>query len=712
MLDGITLRLSLDDRGFRAGIRASQDSVNKLGKTTLKGLTAGTKRAADSFKLLGNQAAKAKGSIGKLGGLQGTLEKVGKWSDLIDKSAAAAGFAGLGISAIQKYRAKKLGKGGMPAIPGTKDAEKQSKLFASSEKWGNFAKVAGTVSAAAGVTELGSKIGLFALGSKKATAVAEKLGVSLGKIEPGAQKGNRGVGLLNKSLGVFKGAAGLAMTGVTALAAGAAAAGAGFVALATSGLKMGSDLEEAKAQFEVFTGSAAKADAIILELNKRADITPFATKDYIEGGTALMSAAEGSKDKLMELLKTSEMLTVLNPEQGLTGAALAIKNALAGDFVSLQDRFNIAPSTIQKYKAMGLSGQELIRAVLKSMNVTEKSVAKLGTTFKGRASTVMSFIDNIRKQLSAGLFAFISERMGGMIAWIDANGQKVLDIATGLGTMIGQTVSDLASKGAGLWSQFQFYTTALGNFFTGLPERIGAAFQDGTLMSTLSEFMGSLINLYWSYLRFLGSQIWNVILNGVPTLVAIVSKLALDGIKDFVGKIPGATTTLKAMGVDLEGISSTLGDVSSGGFSVMKDNFTSNFDNFKKDGMAALSVAGESGSKFVNNLGWNDATAKAAANPASMPSLLQKAQQMGQSQREAKEKEAAAINWGQGNKGPQRQQITPAMAQAIENNNAKAGMRVGRNLAAHKKHAEAQQKSLNVNVGVTSMDGNINVLST
>lgn len=743
MISDINLALALDARKFNEDLKESRRGLGELTRVRDAGTGRFIKGTTGQLKVMEAQAKKTASAMN--GGILGAMDRM---SGRLSKIGLGMRVAGLGLGAaggVSKLAGMWMtrGSGGKkpPPIPGTKEGDKFQARMARGKKLSGLGD---------SLLGMGGKVGMAGVATGlaggvvgAAPAIARLLGISkasaggvgqltdqLGKLDSKAQAAGKSTGGLG---GVLKGLGGATAGIIGGAVIGIGALTAGVTGLAASGLGMNAKLETAKAQFELFTGSATKADAIIADLSKRADVTPFETKDYIEGGTALMSAAQGSKDKLMELMKTAEMLTVLNPTEGLSGASVALKNALSGDFTSLQDRFNIAPSTIQKYKDMGLQGQALVRAVLQSMNVNEKSIDKLGTTFTARMSTMTSFGDNIRKSLSAGLFGWLSEKMGTAITWIDQNQQWVMDTASGLGMMIGQVFANMATWISGAWSTMMQFGSTLWEFFGNLPARISASFQDGTLMQGITGLLGSLMNVAWNTLVFLGKMLWDAIVTGTPLLVAIVGKMLVDGIRSAVGeKISGM--------LGLDAASQTLGDLSSGGASVISDKFKGNISQFITDQKAAFAETGSAGGKLMNTLGWSDAQKAAAAGggpkmPGGISGIFQGAQMMGAQARMKKEAEIAQVQWGNGaspggggglsdeqkriaqmiqTMGPEK--VGQAMANQIYGGQEK-GMRKDLSRGVDQRRgsggpiAQTGDRKRRMDIRVTSMDGTISPLS-
>lgn len=206
-----------------------------------------------------------------------------------------------------------------------------------------------------------------------------------------------------------------------------------------------SRLEQATARFTAFTRSAGAAADIVEALRREADVTPFDTAEMIAAGQALISSARGSQDALMDLIKTAEILAALNPAQGLEGAAVAIREALGGDFESLINRFDLSREAINRLRAEGVPAIEVIRRALAELGADRRLIDQLANTFEGRKSTIVSFFDEIKRRLGEGIFVRVSEAMGRMVDAIAKYGEQFYDVASLIGSRIGAVFGRLAT---------------------------------------------------------------------------------------------------------------------------------------------------------------------------------------------------------------------------------------------------------------------------
>jgi len=233
------------------------------------------------------------------------------------------------------------------------------------------------------------------------------------------------------------------------LAGGAGAAVLGnFV---SQGIALTSELENAQNAFAAFTGDAKKAASIVKELKNEGDLSPlFSTSDMINAGKALMSSAKGSQEELMKLVKTSELLGALNPDQGLGGGAFALREAISGDYQSLIERFNISRKMVNDLKSQGKEGMELVQEALRTMGVNTKLIDNQATSWAGLQSQASSFFDNMKmalaepvfEELKAGLQSFANEMSGG-------SGSDLLTWSRDIGESLGKNVHEIiqAMKG-------------------------------------------------------------------------------------------------------------------------------------------------------------------------------------------------------------------------------------------------------------------------
>jgi hypothetical protein len=201
---------------------------------------------------------------------------------------------------------------------------------------------------------------------------------------------------------------------------------------------MNSRLEDATATFRTFTGSASEARAIVEELNRNADITPFDTREVIKAGQDLISSAQGSKDALMELLRTAEQLAAYRPTEGLSGATFALREALEGDLTSIRERFGLSAQAIRNWQATGMTALQAVQAEMQRVGATSRLVQELSQTFGGLSSNITSAFAEVQRRLGAGLFDRLEDGLKVLNNALDQNRAAIYEWATRVGAIIGE----------------------------------------------------------------------------------------------------------------------------------------------------------------------------------------------------------------------------------------------------------------------------------
>ncbi len=205
---------------------------------------------------------------------------------------------------------------------------------------------------------------------------------------------------VSQGLGIGGGAA-IAVAGIQALK-GAIEGSIG------AGLAYNAQLETATRTFELFTGSAGKAQDALKTLRTYADFTPFDTAEVIRGGQAFIQATNGDIAAMEKLVHLAGQLAATNNDPsaggGFEGAVRALREVLGGQTESIADRFNIPRSTIQSLKDAGLSGIELAEALVKAGHGSEELVKALSETSTGQLSNFQSALANLGKTATEPLF--------------------------------------------------------------------------------------------------------------------------------------------------------------------------------------------------------------------------------------------------------------------------------------------------------------------
>lgn len=165
---------------------------------------------------------------------------------------------------------------------------------------------------------------------------------------------------------------------------GMALGGFGVVEASKSVLSLAGNMEKTKVAFEVMLGSAEKAKAVLGDLVKFADITPFDTAEIIQSGRALMACGVAT-DSLRDRLD-------------LLGNIAAGTNMTITDMVSIYAKMaNKGKVQTEELNQMAERGIPIYKTLCDMLNIQQGELAKMAESGK----------------LSFGLIEEALEKLGG-----------------------------------------------------------------------------------------------------------------------------------------------------------------------------------------------------------------------------------------------------------------------------------------------------------
>jgi phage-related protein len=187
--------------------------------------------------------------------------------------------------------------------------------------------------------------------------------------------------------------------------------------------------EMVRAQLQAFTGSGEEAARIFAAIKDEAAKTPFAFNDMAKAAVMLIPSAKAAGKQLDELIKTAEVLAALNPEQGLVGAAFALREALSGDFISIVERFNLPRQYINQLKTEGVPAIEIVNRVLQEMGASTELVGLMASTARGRWSTFVDVLSQVKAAALEALFLQLSGTLSDITGWLSENQPRFEEFA-------------------------------------------------------------------------------------------------------------------------------------------------------------------------------------------------------------------------------------------------------------------------------------------
>ena len=277
----------------------------------------------------------------------------------------------------------------------------------------------------------------------RATQQLRQVGTDVQRLAQTVAAAGRGVGAFGPALAVGV----LAAAEAFRLLAGAAQAAGRAVGLVAdqvgAGFGANIELERATVAFQRYTGSAQEAAAVLGDLRREAAVSPFNDREVIAAGRALISFAQGSREQLLELVRVSERLAVLDPFQGMEGGVRALQEALSGDFRSLIERFEIPRTLIERLRAEGVPALEVVKRALEFRGVDAGAIEAYGRSFEGLQSTLASFGQELRQLATSGAFVAIGQAMGHLVNLVSRFGDQLRAAAQAAGQVfleLGQRV--------------------------------------------------------------------------------------------------------------------------------------------------------------------------------------------------------------------------------------------------------------------------------
>jgi len=206
----------------------------------------------------------------------------------------------------------------------------------------------------------------------------------------------------------------------------------GLAAALATGAKevvtMGANLEQTKIQFETFTGSAEKGNAVLAQLQKFAQITPFDDNQVIGAGRQLLAFGEDAKS-------LNPILTKLGNISSATGKDF-------GELVSIYGK-NKLSGVIQgeDLNQLNDSGIPVMKSLAAQLGVNVSQVRKLGADGK----ITFSMLDKAFDELGGkgGTWGKLMDKQSQSVA---GRWSSLVGFAQNLGGRLGEMLNPLVGK--------------------------------------------------------------------------------------------------------------------------------------------------------------------------------------------------------------------------------------------------------------------------
>jgi hypothetical protein len=217
-----------------------------------------------------------------------------------------------------------------------------------------------------------------------------------------------------------------------------------------AGMEYNSTLQQTEAQLRALTGSAAGAQEVMALIKQEAEQVPSIPLQELAGAaTSLQPATKMAKASLEELLDTAELLAASNPEEGIKGAAFALREAVSGDYTSLIERFNMPRTAINKLKEEGVPALEIVRRSMADLGITSDLLSEQSNTLAGRWAAFQGAMLKVAGAATKEPFEAISGALGELLAKVQENGPAIEEWAKEFGASLARVVvsgADIAEK--------------------------------------------------------------------------------------------------------------------------------------------------------------------------------------------------------------------------------------------------------------------------
>ncbi|MCD0159772.1 hypothetical protein IHN63_00465 [Deinococcus sp. 6YEL10] len=164
-----------------------------------------------------------------------------------------------------------------------------------------------------------------------------------------------------------------------------------------------------------------------------------------------------NKQNLIDAMGVAQRLAAFDPAQGLSGANIAMREALAGDWRSLRLRFEIPGALINELKDQGLGAIQVIDQALNRMGITRDLVVKSAATFTGQVQRIKNNFFDFWMQSSNEVTGNLANTLNGVATQLEkfmssAGGgsfkQAFSDAFVALGSVVSRFLINTVTGGA------------------------------------------------------------------------------------------------------------------------------------------------------------------------------------------------------------------------------------------------------------------------
>jgi hypothetical protein len=217
---------------------------------------------------------------------------------------------------------------------------------------------------------------------------------------------------------------------------------------AQQAMALANSIEQAEASLRAVAKTTQIADQAIRLASQNQALFGGTLAENISVMQNFVMLSQRTGASLQDLLKTSQLLSVVNPAEGLQGASFALSELLAGDITSIVERFNLPRQAIRQLVQEAQNGGDILAGVqqlLAQQGVTAETLSERLTT---TAQTYVAFGAAV-EQAQAKIGSFLSEALAPATLALT----EMLNRFSGAPTMIDQVAQQIINS-AGSYQEY------------------------------------------------------------------------------------------------------------------------------------------------------------------------------------------------------------------------------------------------------------------
>ncbi|WP_418039183.1 hypothetical protein [Paenibacillus xylanilyticus] len=153
-------------------------------------------------------------------------------------------------------------------------------------------------------------------------------------------------------------------------------------------------------------------------LESRADVSQYSMDDFLDVGKSFVPTTKDLR-QLERATNLAERLGAIDPEQGITGAAYALKEFFSGDAVSLVERFELPRSELNKIKNLPLKDQlDQLDKFLDKLGATNELIDAQSKTAMGQWRTAIGGVNRAFREMGTDALTSIKPMLTEFNNWI------------------------------------------------------------------------------------------------------------------------------------------------------------------------------------------------------------------------------------------------------------------------------------------------------